>query len=113
MFAKMDELAMEIMEIGERLAELRLYKGVSAREMSLSIGQSENYINKIENGRSLPSITALFDICYYLNISLKDFFDRSNNNPSMVKEYITDYMRLNDTSQAQIAAIVKDLARDK
>ena len=104
---------MELMEIGKRITELRLHKRVSAREMSLSIGHSENYINKIENGKSLPSITALFDICFYLNISLKDFFDRSNNNPSMVNEYITDYMRLNDTSQEQVAAIVKDLARYK
>ena len=35
----------------KRLAELRLQKGVSARDMSLSLGQSESYINKIENKR--------------------------------------------------------------
>ena len=29
-----------------RIAELRSKKGVSAREMSLSIGQSQSYINK-------------------------------------------------------------------
>lgn len=33
----------------ERLAQLRLKKGVSARDMSLSLGQSESYINRIEN----------------------------------------------------------------
>ena len=32
----------------KRLAELRTQKGVSARDMSLSLGQSESYINKIE-----------------------------------------------------------------
>ena len=31
-----------------RIAELRAQKGVSARDMSLSLGQSESYINKIE-----------------------------------------------------------------
>ena len=36
-------------EFQERLAELRLQKDVSAREMSQSIGQSENYICNIEN----------------------------------------------------------------
>ena len=30
-----------------RLIELRIQKGVSARDMSLSLGQSESYINKI------------------------------------------------------------------
>lgn len=33
----------------KRLTELRLEKGVSARDMSLSLGQSESYINHIEN----------------------------------------------------------------
>ena len=32
----------------QRLVELRVQKGVSARDMSLSLGQSESYINKIE-----------------------------------------------------------------
>lgn len=40
-----------------RIAELRTQKGVSARDMSLSLGQSESYINKIENRRTLPSMT--------------------------------------------------------
>lgn len=40
----------------ERLSQLRMEKGVSARDMSLSLGQSASYINKIENRRSLPSI---------------------------------------------------------
>ena len=36
-------------KFAERLAELRIAKGVSARDMSLSIGQSAGYINNIEN----------------------------------------------------------------
>lgn len=34
----------------------RIQKGVSAREMSLSLGQSTGYINNIENKNSLPSM---------------------------------------------------------
>lgn len=41
----------------QRLTALRIQKGVSARDMSLSLGQSESYINKIENKRTLPSFT--------------------------------------------------------
>ena len=36
-------------KFAERLAQLRMTKGVSARDMSLSIGQSTGYINNIEN----------------------------------------------------------------
>ena len=42
--------------IPERIAELRTQRNVSARDMSLSLGQSESYINKIENRRTLPSM---------------------------------------------------------
>ena len=33
--------------VPERLAKLRAQKGVSARDMSLSLGQANNYINNI------------------------------------------------------------------
>ena len=35
-------------DFARRLSELRLIKSISARDMSLSLGQSESYINKIE-----------------------------------------------------------------
>ena len=40
----------------DRLARLRHQKGVSSREMSLSLGQSESYINKNEKRKALPSM---------------------------------------------------------
>ena len=36
-----------------RLAKLREEKGVSARDMSLSMGQNPGYINNIESGKSM------------------------------------------------------------
>lgn len=57
---------MEQSEFSRRLVELRMDKGVSARDMSLSIGQSPGYINNIENGINFPSMTAFFYICDYL-----------------------------------------------
>lgn len=48
---------MDINEFGDRLAELRTLKNVSAREMSLSMGQSVSYINQIENHLNFPSMT--------------------------------------------------------
>lgn len=45
-----------------RLAQLRAQKGVSAREMSLAIGQNSSYINRIENQRAFPSMQGFFYI---------------------------------------------------
>ena len=58
----------------KRLSELRTQKGVSARDMSLSLGQNPTYIHKIENGTALPSMMGFFYICEYLNIEPSDFF---------------------------------------
>ncbi|MBS1348615.1 MAG: helix-turn-helix transcriptional regulator, partial [Firmicutes bacterium] len=41
--------------IAKRICQLRLQRGVSARDMGLALGQSESYINKIENKKALPS----------------------------------------------------------
>jgi len=56
-----------------RLAQLREKKNVSAREMSLAIGQNAGYINNIESGKSLPSLPGIFYICDYLGISVGEF----------------------------------------
>ena len=66
---------MEQQQFIARLAELRNQKGVSARDMSLSIGQSAGYINNIENGINYPSMTAFFYICDYLDVTPEEFFD--------------------------------------
>jgi len=47
----------------ERLSKLRIQRGISARDMSLSLGQSEGYINKIENRHMVPSLHGFIYIC--------------------------------------------------
>ena len=73
---------MEREEFTARLVKLRMNKGVSARDMSLSLGQSENYINEIENGKAYPSMQAFFYICDYFNITPQEFFDTGRPDPN-------------------------------
>jgi len=80
---------MEYMEwFSTRLTELRLEKGVSARDMSLSLGQSESYINKIENRRTMPSMAGFFYICEYLGIDPADFFNSESRSPYRALEIL-------------------------
>lgn len=60
--------------VAKRLAFLRAAKGVSAREMSLDIGQNASYINRIENGKSMPSMQGFIYICEYLGVTPSEFF---------------------------------------
>ena len=66
-------------EFAQRLAQLRIQKGISARDMSLSIGQNPGYINTIENGKSFPTMTSFFYICEFLNVSPQEFFTTAYN----------------------------------
>ena len=95
--------------ISQRIARLRTQKDVSARDMSLSIGQANNYINNIENGKAMPSFAGFFYICEYLNISPKEFFDEGNTNPALINEVIEQLKSLNDEGIASILSIARQL----
>ena len=98
-------------EFQTRLAQLREKKGVSARDMSLSIGQNPGYINNIETGKALPSMSGFFYICEYLQLSPKDFFDIDAKNPEKLNELIKDLKTLDDKQLDSIASIVHGLVK--
>lgn len=93
-----------------RLAKLRAEKGVSARDMSLSIGQNAGYINNIENGKALPSMAGFFFICEYLGVSPRDFFDFDAEQPHLLNAISEHLKHLNARQLQNIAEIVADLA---
>ena len=102
---------MEKKDVALRLARLREKKGVSARDMSLSIGQNEGYINNIETGKSNPSLDGILYICDYLGITPAEFFDLDSTNPSKLDAIVKDMKKLNDQQLDILAALVRDLAR--
>ena len=94
----------------ERLTQLRMEKGVSARDMSLSLGQSESYINKIENKRTMPSMTGFFYICEYLGIEPQEFFDTKTISPAKAAEIMKEIGKLSTDKADHILQVIKDLA---
>ena len=93
----------------KRLVELRLQKGVSARDMSLSLGQSESYINKIENKRTLPSFTGFIYICEYFNVTPQEFFNENVSSPQKTKELVSEFEQLSPKYADHVLQIIKDL----
>lgn len=96
-----------------RIAQLRIQKNVSARDMSLSLGQNVGYINQIENKKALPSLPGLFYICEYFKITPQQFFDEGNPYPAQLTELIRDLKKLDDTLLAHIAGLVKAMTDKK
>ncbi len=96
--------------VASRIVALRMAKGVSAREMSLSLGQNPNYIQLIENKKSLPSLSALEYICEYLGVSMSEFFDEGNVLPGRLRE-LNDVLRKLTPAQIDIIlAMAKELS---
>ncbi len=95
----------------ERLSQLRIQKAVSARDMSLSIGQNPGYINNIETGKSLPSMSNFFYICNYLDITPMDFFDYDVIRPRDMEQICDDLNKLTDSQFNSIKEIIVELVR--
>ena len=96
--------------IPTRLAQLRTSKGVSARDMSLTLGQANNYINNIENRKSLPSMQAFFGICEYLGVSPMEFFDEGNAYPTQLADLVRNLRRLDAAELELVTNMVKTIA---
>ena len=96
----------------QRVAELRNQKGVSARDMSLSLGQSESYVNKIENKHTLPSMAGFFYICEYLNITPQQFFDTQNPAPEKITKALALLKNL-PTEQINIIVALLETMQSK
>lgn len=92
-----------------RLSQLRSEKGVSARDMSLSLGQSESYINKIENRRTMPSMAGFFFICEYLGIEPRQFFDTETVSPVKAEELRIRLGKLPEDKAEHVLQIIKDM----
>lgn len=96
-----------------RLATLRTNKGISARDMSLSLGQNAGYINNIETGKAFPSMTVFFYICEYLDIEPKDFFDFSSEDPAELQAMNDKLKLLNPRQLELISTLIDELIASK
>ena len=98
-------------DFAKRLSALRQEKGASARDMSLSLGQNAGYINNIENGHNLPSMTVFFYICEYLGITPKEFFDYDNESPDTARQLLEALTKIDKETLVHLTAIVMALSK--
>ena len=92
-----------------RLAKIRNEHKLSARDLSLSLGQSAGYINKIENQKALPSMQVFFYLCEYLHITPEEFFDQNLTYPMLLTEIITELEKMDSGQLEHILYIIKDI----
>ncbi len=101
---------MDMQFLRDRIAQLRLKKGVSEYQMSLDLGRSKGYIQNISSGKSLPSVEGLFEICEYFGITPAQFFDESTDDPALVAEAVRGLRQLSDSDRLLILNHINRLA---
>ena len=89
-----------------RLAQIRTRRNISARQMSIDLGQSENYIT------SNPSMKMIVNICKYFDISIDEFFEYRTVNSPKLYEAINGLKELDESDFEHIAAIIKRLRKE-
>lgn len=94
-----------------KVRALRNEKNISAREMSLALGQNVNYINLIENGKRLPSMQGFFAICDYLKISPSDFFNTKIQNNLDKESFLAKFQALTSIEAEHIMLIMGDILK--
>lgn len=99
---------MEKKQFARRMSQLRQAKGVSARDMSLSLGQSAGYIN-IENGVNLPSMSTFFYICEYLGVTPEEFFAAELADPVRLLSLSKSLRRLSSRQLELLEQLVQEM----
>lgn len=67
------------MNVGNRIKELRLKKGITVNRLANLAGISQSYLRDIELGNKQPTVEYLSYICDALNISLVTFFSNDSS----------------------------------
>lgn len=60
-------------DIGRRLREVRLERGLSLRSLAQTLGVSASLISQVETGKTQPSVSTLFAMVTQLGMSLDEF----------------------------------------
>ena len=93
--------------VGDRYAKIRLAHGISGRKLSRELGQSTEYINQIENGRSMPSLEGLLNFCEYFNISVGEFFEDKFVYPVQYEKIISELNKMDALALDTVYALLK------
>ena len=85
---------MEKKQFARRMSQLRQAKGVSARDMSLSLGQSAGYIN---------------NICEYLGVTPEEFFAAELADPVRLLSLSKSLRRLSSRQLELLEQLVQEM----
>lgn len=80
----MDKNTSNIRFVAERITKLRMEHGISEYQLSLDLGFSKGYIQAISSGNILPSLSSLYKIYEYFEITPAQFFSGKSSDTRLL-----------------------------
>ena len=96
------------MNVGERIVELRISKGLTTNKLANLSGVSQSHLREIELGKRNPTVETLSFFCDALGISLSDFFNE-NNNDNINPMLLSAIKKLSEEQQMHLAELIISL----
>lgn len=94
-----------IMNVGERIIELRTARGITTNKLANMAGVSQSHLREIELGKRNPTVETLSFFCDALGVSLADFFSDAESgtvNPLL----LTAVKNLTESQQLKLADFI-------
>lgn len=89
------------MDIGKRISHFRNLRGMTVNKLANKAGISQSYLREIEMGNySNPTVDVLESICWALQISMKEFFDESEETDK-IEDSLMRELRLLEPEQRE------------
>lgn len=97
------------MDISARIKFFREQKGYTVNRLANIAGISQSYLRSVELGQKNPTVETLSEICWALDISLKDFFDDDTLASLQQDELLREIYRLTPRQRQNLANFLKSL----
>ncbi|MFG0264662.1 MAG: helix-turn-helix domain-containing protein [Rhodopirellula sp. JB055] len=75
---------MNLVELAQRLRQLRFDRGLTLDEVAEQIGQTKSWLSRVENFRITPSLSALADLASVLGVSTSSLLEGLDDRPQIV-----------------------------
>ncbi|MCI8619060.1 MAG: helix-turn-helix transcriptional regulator [Oscillospiraceae bacterium] len=101
-------------QILDRITQLRLQKNVTEKKISRDIGKTSTYLSSMNKNKSMPSLRTLISICEYLNVSLSDFFDFTNNPyPVKINEIRNELLKFSENELDALLHFLQEINKSR
>ncbi len=85
----MDKTSSNPKFVADRITRIRIEHNISEYQLSLDLGFSKGYIQAISSGNIMPSMSALYRICDYFEMTPAQFFSGKADDSKLIEDLIS------------------------